>query len=77
MSSDPEDALATTSVRSLGADHVIWASDFPHPDAEFPGAVAEFVDERASELTADELDAVFWETPARFYRLEERFTPTA
>jgi predicted TIM-barrel fold metal-dependent hydrolase len=76
VSSDPEDRLASASVRSLGADHVIWASDFPHPDAEFPGAVTEF-SERVDDLTAAELDAVFWTTPLNFYRLEDRFTSTA
>jgi predicted TIM-barrel fold metal-dependent hydrolase len=77
VSSDAEDALASSSVRALGADHVIWASDFPHPDAEFPGAVSEFVDARAAELSADELDAVLWGTPVEFYRLDARFTTTA
>jgi predicted TIM-barrel fold metal-dependent hydrolase len=50
----------------------VWASDFPHPDAEFPGAVAEFC-EHAADLDEDELHAVFWTTPRRFYRLENRF----
>ena len=43
ISSDPEDALAASSIDALGADHVLWASDFPHPDAEFPDAVDEFL----------------------------------
>lgn len=75
VSSDPEDRLAAGSVHTLGADHVIWASDFPHPDAEFPGAVAEFC-EHAAGLTAAELDGLFWTTPLDFYRLEARFTTT-
>ena len=76
VSSDPEDGLAARSIEQLGADHVVWASDFPHPDAEFPGAVTEFV-EHAPDIAQRDLDAVFWTTPLRFYRLEERFTPTA
>jgi uncharacterized protein len=72
VSSDPEDRLAARSVAALGADHVVWASDFPHPDAEFPGAVAEFC-EHGLDLDADELHAVFWTTPLRFYGLENRF----
>ena len=76
VSSDPEDRLAAASVQQLGADHVVWASDFPHPDAEFPGAVAEFC-EHAGALDERDLDAIFWTTPLRFYRLEDRFTSTA
>ena len=72
ISSDPEDALAEFAIDSVGADHVMWASDFPHPDAEFPGAVDEFlglvdgIDDAARR-------AVFWETPLAFYRLADRF----
>jgi predicted TIM-barrel fold metal-dependent hydrolase len=75
VSSDPEDRLATASVQQLGADHVVWASDFPHPDAEFPGAVDEFCEH--SSLDEGDLDAIFWTTPLRFYRLEDRFTSKA
>ena len=75
VSSDPEDRLAAGSVQQLGADRVVWASDFPHPDAEFPGAVAEFC-EHAPDLEQTELDTVFWTTPVDFYRLDKRFTPT-
>ena len=71
-------------MKQLGADHVVWASDFPHPDAEFPGAVAEFCEHSASHRSASdqtdlddlELDTIFWTTPLRFYRLEERFIST-
>ena len=72
VSSDPEDRLAASSVACIGADHVVWASDFPHPDAEFPGAVAEFC-EHTIALGHAELEAVFWTTPLKFYRLENRF----
>ena len=33
---DPDDPLAAWVVSQVGADHVMWASDFPHPDALFP-----------------------------------------
>jgi predicted TIM-barrel fold metal-dependent hydrolase len=55
---------------------VVWASDFPHPDAMYPDAVTSFLKESAEHgLDGDDLDAVLWDTPVRFYRLEERFTP--
>lgn len=73
ISSDPEDALATFTISTLGADHVMWASDFPHPDAAFPDAVDEFL-EQVPELDEASRRAVLWETPLRFYGLEGRFT---
>jgi predicted TIM-barrel fold metal-dependent hydrolase len=53
----------------------VWASDFPHPDALYPDAVSSFLKESAEHgLDGAELDAVLWDTPIRFYRLEERFS---
>ncbi len=73
ISSDPEDVLAAFTISQVGADHVMWASDFPHPDAEFPGAVDDFL---GAIPDVDEAGrrAVLWETPLRFYGLGRRFT---
>ena len=73
ISSEAEDGLAASVVSAVGADHVLWASDFPHPDAVFPGAVDAFVAnlERRGAAPAD-VDAVLWSTPLDFYRLHDR-----
>jgi predicted TIM-barrel fold metal-dependent hydrolase len=72
--SDPEDTLVGLTVAQIGAERVLWASDFPHPDAEFPNAVDEFLEAAAkSGLAGHDLDTVLWDASARFYRLEQRF----
>lgn len=72
--SDPEDTLVGLTVARVGADRVLWASDFPHPDAEFPNAVDEFLEAAAnSGLGGEDLDTVLWDASLRFYRLEQRF----
>ncbi len=73
ISCDPEDKLVARTVETVGADHVIWASDFPHPDAAFPDAVGEFLEENPT-LDATTLDAVLDRTPLDFYGLGDRFT---
>lgn len=73
ISSDPEDVLAPFVIGRVGADHVLWASDFPHPDAAYPDAVDEFL-EKAEGVPEADLHAVMWDTPLRFYRLEDRFS---
>lgn len=75
ISTDPEDSLAAFTTSVVGADHLMWASDFPHPDAEYPGAVAEFLAGNDG-LAEPELDTMFWETPLRFYGLGGRFSPS-
>jgi predicted TIM-barrel fold metal-dependent hydrolase len=73
--SDPEDTLAQWVMGEVGADRVLWASDFPHPDALFPNAADTFIEEtsRAGASRA-ELRTSLWEAPLQFYRLRERFT---
>lgn len=71
---DPDDPLAAWVVSQVGADRMMWASDFPHPDALYPEAVGSFLEESAEHgLDDDDLDVVLWDTPARFYGLEARF----
>jgi predicted TIM-barrel fold metal-dependent hydrolase len=41
ISCDPDEVTIPAVVDYIGEDHVCWASDYPHWDAIFPGAVAE------------------------------------
>jgi predicted TIM-barrel fold metal-dependent hydrolase len=72
ISSDPEDTLAPFVIGTVGADHVIWASDFPHPDAHFPDAVDVFL-HGLDGVDPAARQAVLWDTPLRFYGLDSRF----
>jgi predicted TIM-barrel fold metal-dependent hydrolase len=55
---DPDDPLAAWVVGQVGADHVMWASDFPHPDALYPEAVTSFLKESAEHgLDGNDLEA--------------------
>lgn len=87
---DPDDALAGLVAAQVGADHMMWASDFPHPDARYPNAVEAFVEEVVEKapppsrsmgplgpMAQSDLEQILWDTPARFYRVEERFHPSS
>jgi predicted TIM-barrel fold metal-dependent hydrolase len=39
VSMDPGEAAVEAVVRHVGDQVIVWASDYPHPDATFPGAV--------------------------------------
>ncbi len=37
ISFDPDEKLLGVTAEEVGDDRIIWASDFPHPDAKWPG----------------------------------------
>ena len=41
ISFDPDEVALAFTAEHLGADKILWASDYPHPDAKIPGVVAE------------------------------------
>jgi len=46
ISFDPDEAMLAFTAQSplVGADRIIWASDYPHPDAKFPGVTEELAE---------------------------------
>jgi predicted TIM-barrel fold metal-dependent hydrolase len=54
ISFDPDEAgLPLAATHELcGADRIVWASDFPHPDAKYPGVTDELLE--ATETLSDE-----------------------
>jgi uncharacterized protein len=46
ISFDPDESMLAFTANSplVGADRIIWASDYPHPDAKFPGVTEELGD---------------------------------
>ena len=52
----------------VGADRIIWASDYPHPDAKFPGTVDELL-ENIGTLGAEAQQDIAWRNAQRLYAL--------
>jgi predicted TIM-barrel fold metal-dependent hydrolase len=71
---DPDDELVGVVAGRVGADHLMVATDFPHPEARYPEAVSTFLaTAQAVGLPADAVATMLWDTPAGFYGLAERF----
>jgi predicted TIM-barrel fold metal-dependent hydrolase len=68
ISMDPDDHCAPGVLRDVGSDSVVWASDYPHTDHDFPGAVKETLEilARAPEGSAEK---VLNRNPRRLYGL--------
>jgi len=70
ISFDPDEStLAFTAQHPLvGAERIVWASDYPHPDAKFPGVVDELHTSTAA-LTPAQQTQIFGENARRVYHL--------
>jgi predicted TIM-barrel fold metal-dependent hydrolase len=68
MTMDPADACAPSVLAQVGGDCIVWASDYPHTDHDFSGAVRatrEILERSGPDAARRVLDA----NPRRFYRL--------
>jgi predicted TIM-barrel fold metal-dependent hydrolase len=54
----------------VGADRLLWASDYPHPDAKFPGMVDELF--AADGLTEADIETIVARNPLELYLLGDR-----
>jgi predicted TIM-barrel fold metal-dependent hydrolase len=71
ISCDPDEATIPAVVDYIGEDYVCWASDYPHWDAIFPGAVEE-LRKHMSGLGESAQRKILGENARRFLSLEGR-----
>ena len=68
ISFDPEEATLPLTAQWLGADRIIWGSDFPHPDAFYPNFV-EMLNGKIAELTEEEQTQIRGLNAVDFYKI--------
>ncbi|MBO0730643.1 MAG: amidohydrolase family protein [Acidimicrobiaceae bacterium] len=68
ISFDPDEAMLRTTAESplVGPDRIIWASDYPHPDAKFPGVTDELA-EALDGLTVEQKRQITSESAIALY----------
>ena len=67
-------ALLYQVVDALGADNVVFATDFPHPDAKYPEAVQRFLD--LPRVGIDDKRRIMWDNAVRLYGFDAASLPT-
>jgi predicted TIM-barrel fold metal-dependent hydrolase len=65
VSADSDEDTAVYTIRRLDRGNVLWGSDYPHPDSKYPLALASL--RRLEGMTDEDLTAVLWENPRRFF----------
>ncbi|MEE8147173.1 MAG: amidohydrolase family protein, partial [Longimicrobiales bacterium] len=68
ISFDPDESMLGVTATSplCGADRIIWASDYPHPDAKFPG-VTEELNEALEGLSFEQKQTITSESAIALY----------
>ncbi len=71
ISFDPDESTLAFHANSplVGAERIIWASDYPHPDAKFPGVVEE-LDKAMRGLRDEQRARIAGHNAAALYRLD-------
>jgi predicted TIM-barrel fold metal-dependent hydrolase len=72
ISFDPGERTMAAMAELAGEDNLIWASDFPHSDAKYPGVVDELV-EHVENMTAPRQQKILGSNAARVYGVEDRY----
>ncbi len=67
FSCEPEEKSLAHVAKELGADKIMYASDYPHWDSDFPESVAAIRDR--AELSAGDKEHILGGTAAGFYRV--------
>jgi predicted TIM-barrel fold metal-dependent hydrolase len=65
ISCDPDEELLWTVVETIGDDNVLFATDFPHPDAKYPYAVDSFLG--LPRVSRESKAKILWDNAAHFY----------
>lgn len=71
ISFDADESTLEFTARSplVGADRIVWASDFPHPDAKYPGTT-KLLAESIANLPRSDQQAIAGGNAARLYGLD-------
>jgi predicted TIM-barrel fold metal-dependent hydrolase len=71
ISFDPDESTLAFTAQSplVGPDRIVWASDYPHPDAKYPGTTKE-LDEAIETLDEDSRRQIAGESTAALYAIE-------
>jgi len=69
ISTECDDRFVSDVVRWLGDGHIVFETDFPHPDSKYPHATEHFL---ALDVLSDESKRkVLWDNAVDLYRFPE------
>ena len=74
VSADAEEAFVEHVISWMGADSVVFSSDYPHPDSKFPHAVESFIG--LDGVSREDMARVLWDNAADLYGFDDLTRPS-
>jgi len=75
ISTECEDPFVTDVIRWMGDDHIVYETDFPHPDSKYPHATKEFLELLPDQITDASKRKILWDNAVDLYRFPEGYLP--
>ncbi len=76
ISTECEDPFVADVIRPFGDGHIVWESDFPHPDSKYPHTTDEFLGLTPDAISDDSKRRILWDNAIDLYRFPESYIPT-
>lgn len=73
VAAEPDETLLYQVIDVLGDRNVVFATDFPHPDAKYPEAVKRFMD--LPRVDTETKHTIMWDNALRLYGFDEATLP--
>lgn len=76
ISTECEDPFVADVIRWLGDDHIVFETDFPHPDSKYPHATDHFLDLLPDQISDESKRKILWDNAVDLYRFPDGYLPT-
>ena len=75
ISTECEDPFVADVIRWLGDDHIVFETDFPHPDSKYPHATDHFLDLLPTIISEESKRKILWDNAVDLYRFPDGYLP--
>ncbi len=75
ISTECDDRYVADVIRWMGDDHIVYETDFPHPDTKFPHATEHFLALEPELIAVESKRKVLWDNAVDLYRFPESMMP--
>lgn len=75
ISTECEDPFVADVIRWMGDDHIVYETDFPHPDSKYPNATRHFLELLPDQISDESKRKILWDNAVDLYRFPEGYLP--